>query len=56
MPPTGRLTGEQIAAVESWIKLGALLVNVAVVLYMTWLLTENKRRKAAEEKNRGLAG
>lgn len=40
----------------SWVKLGALLVNVAVVVYMGWLLTENKRREAAEEKNRNLAG
>ena len=40
----------------SWIKLGALLINVAVVAYMAWLLTENRRRKAAEEKNRNLAG
>jgi len=29
----------------SWIKFGALLVNLAVVAYMVWLLTENRRKR-----------
>ncbi len=38
----------------SWIKFGALLVNIAVVAYMVWLLTENKRRLAAGGKTETL--
>ena len=37
----------------SWIKFGALLVNVAVVAYMAWLLTEGRRKRAAAEKLAG---
>jgi uncharacterized membrane protein (DUF2068 family) len=37
----------------SWIKFGALLVNIAVVAYMAWLLTEGRRKHAAAEKLAG---
>jgi uncharacterized membrane protein (DUF2068 family) len=42
----------ELVSRASWIKCGALLINIAVVAYMAWLLTENRRRKTAEEKNR----
>lgn len=31
----------------SWLKFGALLLNLAVVAYMVWLLTESRRKRAA---------
>jgi len=34
----------------SWIKLGALVINLAVVAYMVWLLTESIRKRVALEK------
>jgi len=34
----------------SWIKFAVLVLNLAVVAYMVWLLTESRRRKAAAEK------
>lgn len=34
----------------TWFKLGALVINLAVVAYMVWLLTENRRKQAAAEK------
>ena len=36
----------------TWLRLGALFVNLLVVGYMVWLLTESKRRRAAAEKAR----
>jgi len=33
----------EIAHRASWLKFGALLVNLAIVAYMVWLLTENRR-------------
>jgi uncharacterized membrane protein (DUF2068 family) len=38
----------------TWIKCAALLINLIVVAYMVWLLTESRRRQAAAEKQ--LAG
>jgi len=34
----------EIAHRASWLKCGALIVNLAIVAYMVWLLTENRRR------------
>jgi uncharacterized membrane protein (DUF2068 family) len=34
----------------SWLKFGALVLNLVVVAYMVWLLTENRRRRAAATK------
>ena len=31
----------------TWIRFGALLINVAIVAYMVWLLTESLRKRAA---------
>ena len=39
----------EIAHRASWLKVGALVVNLAIVAYMVWLLTENRRRARAEE-------
>lgn len=33
----------EIAHRASWLKIGALVVNLAIVAYMVWLLTENRR-------------
>ena len=34
----------------SWLRFGVLVVNLAVVAYMVWLLTESRRRRIAAEK------
>ena len=34
----------------TWLRVGALVINVAVVAYMAWLLTENRRKQDAAEK------
>ena len=34
----------------TWFKFGALVINLTVVAYMVWLLTENHRKQAAAEK------
>jgi uncharacterized membrane protein (DUF2068 family) len=34
----------------SWLKLGALVINLVIVGYMVWLLTESRRLRAAGEK------
>jgi len=33
----------EIAHRASWLKVGALIINLAIVAYMVWLLTENRR-------------
>jgi len=40
----------------TWIKLGVFGLNVLVVAYMVWLLTETRRRHAAAEKKLTAAG
>lgn len=35
----------------TWLKVAALVLNLIVVLYMVWLLTESRRRRAALAKN-----
>ena len=40
----------------TWLRIGALVVNLLVVAYMIWLLTENRRRQAAAEKKLTAAG
>jgi len=40
----------EIASRVTWIRITALVVNVIVVAYMVWLLTENQRKRAAAEK------
>jgi uncharacterized membrane protein (DUF2068 family) len=40
----------------SWLKFGTLVLNLVIVAYMVWLLTESRRRRAAAEKNRTGAG
>ena len=37
----------EIAHRASWLKIGALVINLAIVAYMVWLLTENRRRTHA---------
>ena len=37
----------ELAHRVTWLRLTALVVNVLVVGYMVWLLTENRRRRAA---------
>ena len=32
----------------TWIRVAALVINLVVVAYMVWLLTENRRRHAAQ--------
>jgi len=34
----------------SWLKIAALVINVVIVAYMAWLLTESRRKRAAAEK------
>ena len=34
----------------TWLRFGALVLNLVVVAYMIWLLTETRRRRAALEK------
>jgi len=34
----------------TWLRIGAVTVNLAVVAYMAWLLTENQRKRADAEK------
>lgn len=34
----------------TWIRVGALVLNVVIVAYMAWLLTESRRKRAATEK------
>lgn len=40
----------ELAHRASWLKLGVLVVNLAIVGYMVWLLTERRRTAAAEKK------
>lgn len=35
----------------SWLKFGALVINLVIVGYMVWLLTEARRLRAAAEKS-----
>ncbi len=35
----------------NWLKVAALIINLTVVAYMVWLLTENRRRRAAALKS-----
>jgi len=32
----------------TWLKVAALIINLTVVAYMVWLLTEARRRRAAK--------
>ncbi len=43
----------ELAQRITWLKITALVVNVIVVGYMVWLLTENRRKRAAAEKLAG---
>lgn len=40
----------------NWLKFTALILNLIVVAYMAWLLTENRRQRAAVEKKLTAAG
>lgn len=40
----------ELARKFSWLKLTALVLNLLVVVYMVWLLTESLRRRAPAEK------
>lgn len=44
----------EIAHHSSWIKIAALVINLAIVAYMVWLLTENRRRAAAPHAGKGI--
>ena len=44
----------EIAHRASWLKVGALLINLAIVAYMVWLLTENRRRADHAEAGKGI--
>jgi uncharacterized membrane protein (DUF2068 family) len=44
----------ELAHRASWLKVGALLVNLAIVAYMVWLLTENRRRARAAEAGKAI--
>ena len=46
----------ELARRLTWLRFAALLINVAVVAYMVWLLTENRRRRAAVENSPTLTG
>jgi uncharacterized membrane protein (DUF2068 family) len=37
----------ELAHKITWIRVGALALNLVVVAYMVWLLTESRRRHAA---------
>ncbi len=37
----------ELAHHASWLKAGALIVNLAIVAYMAWLLTEHRRTRPA---------
>lgn len=37
----------------TWVHLATLLLNLVIVAYMVWLLTESKRRRAVTEKELG---
>ena len=38
----------------SWLKFGALVINLLIVAYMVWLLSENRRRSRAMEAAKGI--
>ncbi len=40
----------ELAHRVTWLRVGALLLNLLVVAYMVWLLTESQRRRLAAEK------
>lgn len=44
----------EIAHHASWLKIGALLVNLVIVAYMVWLLTENRRHARQTEAGKGI--
>jgi len=44
----------EIAHRASWLKVGALVINLAIVAYMVWLLTENRRRTRHPEAGKGI--
>jgi uncharacterized membrane protein (DUF2068 family) len=44
----------EIAHRASWLKIGALVINLAIVAYMVWLLTENRRRAGHAEAGKGI--
>ncbi|HKB57509.1 MAG TPA: DUF2127 domain-containing protein [Lacunisphaera sp.] len=46
----------ELAQRVTWLRIGALVINLLVVFYMIWLLTENRRRRAAAEKKLTAAG
>ena len=46
----------ELAHRASWLKLGALVINLVVVGYMVWLLTEARRKHTAAEKKLTDAG
>jgi len=40
----------ELALHPTWVHLATLVLNLVIVAYMVWLLTESKRRRAAAEK------
>ena len=44
----------EIAHRASWLKIGALVVNLVIVAYMVWLLTENRRLARKAEPGQGI--
>ena len=46
----------ELAQRITWLRITAVVVNVAVVAYMVWLLTENRRKRASAEKKLTAAG
>lgn len=44
----------EIAHRASWLKIGALVVNLAIVAYMVWLLTENRRLARQADAGKGI--
>jgi uncharacterized membrane protein (DUF2068 family) len=42
----------ELARHPTWIHFATLMINLIIVAYMVWLLTESKRRQAAMEKMR----
>ncbi len=46
----------ELAQRITWLRITALVVNVIVVGYMVWLLTENQRKRTAAEKKLTEAG
>jgi len=45
----------EIAHHASWLKIGALVIHLAIVAYMVWLLTENRRAMRQSDRSEAIS-